>query len=75
MVDAMFYTDGKTEKSNRVLYTASEFAKNNLIYLQEAGKLTALKPHVSERHKLQSVLFFIVQKEKEGLCMRMRAIA
>lgn len=50
----------KLVESNRILYTASLFAKNNLIYLQEAGELFALKEHTSKRKQLKSYLFFIV---------------
>lgn len=49
-----------TVQSNRVLYTAGEFAKKNLIYLQEAGTLTALRSHKSTRELLESYLFFCV---------------
>ncbi len=49
-----------TVQSNRVLYTAGEFAKQNLIYLQEAGTLTALRSHKSTRELLDSYLFFCV---------------
>lgn len=51
---------GNLVKSNRILYTASTFAKNNLIYLQEVGELYALKQHTSQRDRLKSYLFFIV---------------
>lgn len=46
--------------SERVIYTPSSFAKNNLLYLQETGSLKALAPHVSRRDSLKSFLFFIV---------------
>ena len=49
-----------TVQSNRVLYTASEFAKQNLIFLQEAGTLRALRGHKSTREQLDSYLFFCV---------------
>lgn len=47
--------------SDRILYTASPFAKTSLLYLQEIGSLVANKPHTSRRSNLQSYLFFIVQ--------------
>lgn len=47
-------------KSNRVLNTPSDFAKNHLLYLQEAGYLKSLKSHISKREKLDSYLFLIV---------------
>lgn len=46
--------------SNRVLYTASSFARSSLLHLQEIGELTAQKSHTSERSGLQSYLFFKV---------------
>lgn len=46
--------------SNRVLYTASSFARTSLIHLQEIGNLEAKKTHISERAGLQSFLFFVV---------------
>ena len=46
--------------SNRILYTASPFARSSLLHLQEIGELTAHRSHTSERSGLQSYLFFIV---------------
>lgn len=46
--------------SNRIVYTPSVFARQSLLYLQEAGSLSALKPHSSTRNDLNSYLFFIV---------------
>lgn len=46
--------------TSRILYTASSFAKGNLIYLQEIGTLKAQKAHISKRDNLSSYLFFIV---------------
>lgn len=47
-------------RSDRILYTPSSFAKANLLYLQEAGILTAAAPHVNRREKLYSCLCFLV---------------
>lgn len=47
--------------SNRILYTPSEFAKENLLHLQETGTLQALSPHTNSRSGLHSYLFFIVK--------------
>ncbi len=58
------------EDSKRVVYTPSAFAKNNLLYLQETGSLSALKPHSSNRSKLASYLFFVVLKGKGTLSYR-----
>lgn len=49
-------------RSNRILYTPSDFAKANLIHLQEVGRLEAKKPHESNRNNLASYLFFFVEK-------------
>ena len=46
--------------SDRILYTPSGFARDNLLHLQEIGKLTAQRPHVSARAALSSYLFFMV---------------
>lgn len=50
----------KVVSSNRVLYTASPFARSSLLHLQEVGELTALQPHTSSRSDLPSYLFFFV---------------
>ena len=46
--------------SNRILYTASPFARSALLHLQEIGSLQAKRSHTSERSGLQSYLFFTV---------------
>lgn len=46
--------------SDRILHTPSEFAKHSLFYVQEAGRLKSLKPHVSRREHLDSFLFLLV---------------
>ena len=46
--------------SDRVLYTASPFARTSLLHLQEIGSLRALQPHTSSRSDLRSFLFFVV---------------
>ena len=58
-----YFTNSKSKvvDSDRVLYTASTFARSSLFHLQEIGRLKALKPHVSSRSNLQSYLFFIVE--------------
>lgn len=58
MDPSMFH--GDLVASDRILYTPSAFAKNNLIHLQETGSLKALKPHTSRRENLASCLFFLV---------------
>ena len=46
--------------SERVLYTASSFARSSLLHLQEIGELQAKRKHTSEREGLDSFLFFSV---------------
>lgn len=46
--------------SNRILYTATSFARSSLLHLQEIGELKALQPHTSRRSNLSSYLFFTV---------------
>lgn len=55
----MFASEGIT-KSNRMLHTPGTFAKENLLYVQEVGKLQSLTPHWCERSNIESHLFFIV---------------
>ncbi|MCR5155824.1 MAG: AraC family transcriptional regulator [Butyrivibrio sp.] len=52
---------GEYVSSDRLLYTPSEFARSNLLYLQEIGRLTAQKPHTSKRQNLSSFLFIYVR--------------
>ncbi len=52
--------EAATVSSDRVLYTASAFARSSLLHLQEIGELKACKPHTSSRSKLRSFLFFVV---------------
>lgn len=54
-------TQDKMVNSNRILFTPSSFAKNNLLYLQEIGTLQALSTHTSKRSRLASFLFFCVK--------------
>ncbi len=51
---------GDLVKSRRIIYQPSPFATQNLLYLQETGSLTAIKPHTSSRQNLSSFLFFYV---------------
>lgn len=55
----------KDVSSKRILYTPSNFARSNLLSLQETGSLKAERPHVSRREGLGSYLFFVV-KSGEG---------
>lgn len=58
------FFQGNFENSTRILYTPSEFAKTNLIHLQETGELQAGSPHTNSRSGISSYLFFIVVKGK-----------
>lgn len=51
---------GDLVQSRRIIYQPSSFAMQNLLYLQETGSLTAIKPHISSRQNLSSFLFFYV---------------
>lgn len=54
--NTLFTTNGVTD-SDRALHTPGDFAKRNLLYVQEVGKLKSLKPHKSQREHLDSFLF------------------
>ena len=55
-ISTLFTTTGVTD-SERMLHTPGEFAKKNLLYVQEVGQLKSLQPHKSQREKLNSFLF------------------
>lgn len=57
-MDALF--QGTLVKSNRIIYTPSNFARTNLLHLQEVGELQAQKPHTSGRENLASYLCFTI---------------
>lgn len=59
-MEEYFQSPSPSVSSKRILYTASGFAKDNLIFLQETGSLRAIKPHVSKRDNLQSYLCMLV---------------
>ena len=59
--------EGNSVKSKRIIYTPSNFAKTNLLHLQEVGELTAIKPHVNSREGLYSFLFFVITDGKGKL--------
>lgn len=62
-MEEIFVSEGITQ-SDRNLLTPSSFAKNNLLYVQEVGKLQSLVPHVCKRNNLDSYLIFEVTKGK-----------
>ena len=46
----------------RIIYTPSQFAKKNLIHLQETGTIKAKSPRTNSRQNLNSYLLFVVTK-------------
>ena len=63
IAQGMFAKEDVT-KSDRVLHTPGNFAKKCLLYVQEAGTLESLIPHVCRRNHLDSWLIF----EAVGRC-------
>ena len=59
IAQGMFAKEDVT-KSDRVLHTPGNFAKKCLLYVQEAGTLESLIPHVCRRNHLDSWLIFEV---------------
>ena len=55
-IQMLFSASGITD-SVRMLHTPGDFAKKNLLYVQEVGKLKSLQPHKSIREELDSFLF------------------
>lgn len=59
--DAFFSnTNDEMTRSDRSLHTPGSFAKQNLLYVQEVGRLQSLKPHRCVREGLSSFLFLVV---------------
>ena len=56
--------EGLSSKSDRILYSANPFARENLFYLQETGRLTATSAHRSHRNYLDSFLFLCITNGK-----------
>lgn len=54
------YKTSEVTNTRRVINTPSPFTKENFFYIQEAGYLKSLKPHLSRRSGLRSFLFLIV---------------
>lgn len=59
MSTSLFDTEGLTQ-SERMLHTPSGFAKKNLSYIQEVGRLKSLRSHSSIRENLESYLLFLI---------------
>lgn len=62
MNDAFFekYKTSEATNTRRVINTPSAFTRENFFYIQEAGYLKSLKPHLSHRSGLRSYLFLVV---------------
>lgn len=66
MKEGLFSTDNMT-RSDRYLHTPGNFAKQNLLYVQEVGTLKSIQPHRCAREKIESFLFLIVLEGKGNL--------
>lgn len=53
-----------TTQSERTIHTPSSFARKNLNYVQELGRLKSLEAHSCIRENLDSFLFFICKEGK-----------
>lgn len=67
MKDNYHFLSEDITKSERYLHTPSKFARDNLLYIQEAGKLKSLVPHRCVREHLDSYLFLTVISGKGRL--------
>lgn len=52
--------DENVTQSERLIHTPSSFARKNLYYAQETGRLKSLREHVCIRENMESYLFFTV---------------
>lgn len=62
-MEKLFFEKYKTSEvtnTRRVINTPSSFTRMHFFYIQEAGYLKSLKPHLSKRSGLTSYLFMIV---------------
>ena len=59
MRDSFFekYKTSEVTNTRRVINTPSAFTREHFFYIQEAGYLKSLKPHMSRRSGLQSVSY------------------
>ncbi len=58
------YKKSEVTETSRVICTPSETAKRTFFYIQEAGYLKSLKPHLGTRSSLDSYLYLIVLSGK-----------
>ncbi len=56
------FTEFYDETSIKLINTPSKHAKSAFFYVQEVGRITAIKPHTSTREMLDSYLFVMVEK-------------
>ena len=54
------YKISEVTNTKRIICTPPQFTKNHFFYIQEAGYLKSLKPHLSRRSGLHSFLFMVV---------------
>ena len=59
-MENIYMDDGQTTESERKIHTPSAFARKNLIFAQETGRLKSIRPHSCVRENLDSYLLFIV---------------
>ncbi len=54
------YKTSEVTNTRRVICTPAQFTREHFFYIQEAGYLKSLQPHLSRRSGLQSYLFMLV---------------
>ncbi len=64
---ASLFSDESMTKSERSLHTPGSFARQNLLYIQEVGRLESVTPHRCVRENLDSWLFLTVLEGKGNL--------
>ena len=71
-MDALF--QGTMVAAKRIIYTPSDFARTNLLHLQETGELQALKPHTSSREALVSLVFTSLRAAQPFRTLRLKGL-
>lgn len=66
---SLFATEGTT-RSERCLHTPGTFARQNLLYVQEVGRLRSLEPHRCVRENVDSYLFLLVLDGRGSLAIK-----
>lgn len=64
------FSSEEITRSDRSLHTPGSFARQNLLYVQEVGRLESLSPHRCIRENLDSFLFLIVLEGQGSLDVR-----